>query len=223
VALGSGVSLLVGVLFWPRGAALTLRETLADAYVESARYLARAVEFATRRCDSATPAAVAPAGEAAAAAAASRRLDDAFRAYLGERGAKPVPLAEVTSLLTGVVGLRLAGDAVLDLWRSDGAAEGDRRAASRELTASAKEMSDWYGSFAQSLLGRAQVPEPLPPDHLANQRLVDAVGHDLRSPDGTATETGIRMIWTSDHVDAARRLQGLLVEPARAAAEARKN
>ena len=40
--------------------------------------------------------------------------------------AKPVPLAAVTGLVTGVVGLRLAGDAVLDLWQRGDAAGGDR-------------------------------------------------------------------------------------------------
>jgi hypothetical protein len=68
----------------------------------------------------------APTDEAIRAAAAARRLDDTFRSYLAERGAKPVPLAEVTSLVTGVVGLRLAGDAVLDLWQHDDEAGGDR-------------------------------------------------------------------------------------------------
>ena len=35
--------------------------------------------------------------------------------------------------------------------------------------------------------------------------------------DGKATATGVRMIWTGDHLDAVRRLQEMLVEPARAA------
>ena len=42
VALGCAVSLVVGLLFWPRGAAAALRRALADAYVDSARYLDRA-------------------------------------------------------------------------------------------------------------------------------------------------------------------------------------
>ena len=70
-----------------------------------------------------------PRGEACEAAAAARRLDDTFRSYLAERGAKPMPLAEVTSLVTGVAGVRLAADAVLDLWEGDGSADGDRSAA----------------------------------------------------------------------------------------------
>jgi hypothetical protein len=125
-------------------------------------------------------------------------------------------MAEVTSLVTGVVGLRLAGDAVLDLWRRDGAADGDRTAATRELLATAQQMSEWYDRFAASLTDHAPVPDPLAPDPVANGRLVDAVSHDLRSQDGQATATGVRVIWTSDQLDAARRLQATLVEPARA-------
>ena len=56
---------------------------------------------------------------------ASRRLDDAFRTYIAERGAKPIPLAEVTTLATGVVALRLAADAVLDLWLREAPGDGD--------------------------------------------------------------------------------------------------
>jgi uncharacterized membrane protein YccC len=113
VALGTGISLVVGLLFWPRGAGAALGVALAEAYVDAAAYLARAVELGTDHRG-------VPMREAMRAAAASRRLDDTFRNYLAERGSKRLPLAEVSSLMTGVVGLRLAGDAVLDLWRGDG-------------------------------------------------------------------------------------------------------
>ena len=160
VAIGGAVSLAVGLLFWPRGAAAALGSALADAYVDSARYLAGAVQFGLSRCDAGADARPEPAPEALRAAAASRRLDDTFRTYLAERGAKPVPLGEVTTLVTGVVGLRLAGDAVLDLWRRDGAASGDRAQARRELLASTEQMTRWYGALAASLAGRGGVPEP---------------------------------------------------------------
>jgi hypothetical protein len=45
-------------------------------------------------------------------------------------------------------------------------------------------------------------------DPLADGRLVAAAG----GGGGDA----VRMIWTGDHLDAARRLQGMLAEPARA-------
>ena len=218
VAIGGAVSLAVGLLFWPRGAGAALGKALAEAYADSAEYLASAARFGIGRCDAVALAVPAPTDEAARAAAAARRLDDTFRSYLAERGAKPVPLAEVTSLVTGVVGLRLAGDAVLDLWRQDGSGDGDRTAARKELFASTEQMTRWYRDFAVSLTGRGHLPEPLEPDPLADQRLVDAVSHDLRGDDGQATATAVRMIWTGDHLDAARRLQGSLIEPARTAA-----
>ncbi|HEX4483569.1 MAG TPA: hypothetical protein VH081_07255, partial [Solirubrobacteraceae bacterium] len=62
--------------------------------------------------------------------------------------------------------------------------------------------------------------EPLDHDDDADERLLDAVSHDLRAEDGAATATAVRMIWTGDHLDAARRLQRIIVEPARAAARA---
>jgi uncharacterized membrane protein YccC len=222
VALGSGVSLVVGLLFWPRGAASALGQALSEAYADSARYLGRAVEFGMSRCDESTPPGSAPVDEAIRAAAASRRLDDTFRGYLAEHGAKPVPLAEVTTLVTGVVGLRLAGDAVLDLWQRQGASYGDRTGARRELLTSAVLMTGWYSGFAASLAGRSEVPEPVAPDPSADSRLVRAVSDDLRGDDGKATATGVRMIWTGDHLDAVRRLQGSLVGPARAVAGAER-
>ncbi|HEY2601092.1 MAG TPA: FUSC family protein [Thermoleophilaceae bacterium] len=221
VALGCGVSLVVGLLFWPRGAASELGRALADAYVASATYLARAVDFGIECCDPSSGFPQAPTTDALGAAAAARRLDDTFRGYLAERGAKPIPMAEVTNLVTGVVGLRLAGDAVLDLWGTDPSpGDGDRSAARRELSAGAEEISDWYGGFAASLRDGAAVPDPLVHDEQADSRLVNAVSSDLRSADGQATATGVRMIWTGDHLDATRRLQISLVGPARAAAEA---
>ncbi|HWD25365.1 MAG TPA: FUSC family protein, partial [Acidimicrobiales bacterium] len=213
VALGCAVSLGVGLLFWPRGAAAALGTALSDAYEESVRYLASAVEFGMSQCDSGAPKRPAPTTEAVSAAAASRRLDDTFRGYLAERGSKPVPLAEVTSLVTGPAALRLSGDAVLDLWQRGRADEGDRSGARRQIVATAEQVARWYEAFAAGLVGRGALPQPLVHDLAADGRLLDAVGHDLRSDDGKATSTAVRMIWTSDHLDAARRLQETLVGP----------
>ncbi len=218
VAIGGAVSLAVGLLFWPRGAGALLGRALADAYAASARYLAGAVAFGIGRCDASGGPQPSPADEALAAAAAARRLDDAFRGYVAERGAKRVGLAKVTSLVTGVAGMRLAADSVLDLWSRDGVAAGDRSAARRELIAEAAGVTAWYDQFAAGLTGREVVPDPLPPDAVADGRLVAAVERDLRDADGRATATGVRVIWTGDHLDAARRLQEMVVEPARASA-----
>ena len=167
VAIGCAVSLVVGLLFWPRGAAAALNRALSDAYTDSAEFLARAVEFGMVRCDVSAASLPPPSHEAVRAAAASRRLDDTFRAYLAERGAKPVPLAEVSSLVTGVAGLRLAADAVLDLWqREDGQAPGDRAGARGELLGSSEAV--------RSLVRRTSRPASSP---AASVR--DPLQHDL--------------------------------------------
>ena len=51
VLLGSSVSLVVGLLLWPRGATAALGTALAEAYADSARYLAGAVQYGVSRCD----------------------------------------------------------------------------------------------------------------------------------------------------------------------------
>ena len=56
---------------------------------------------------------------------------------------------------------------------------------------------------------------PLLPDSAA--RLVDSVRTDLVDQDGQATATAVRVIWTGDHVDVARRLQPGLVAAAKVA------
>jgi len=215
IALGCAVSLVVGILFWPRGAASALSKALAEAYADSARYLAAAVDFGMRRCDSAAPDSAVPTQEAIRAAAASRRMDDAFRGYLAERGAKGVALAEVTRLVTGASGLRLAADAVLDLWEcDDDRSVGDRSAARAEVLRTSESVTGWYGALADSLGARRPAPAPLARDERADHRLVQAVGRDLRGEDGQATPAAVRVIWTSDHLDAARRLQASLIQPA---------
>jgi uncharacterized membrane protein YccC len=222
VAIGCGVSLAVGLLFWPRGAASALQRALAESYRASARYMEQAVDFGMRCCDFDAPSPAAPSNDSVEAAAASRRLDDAFRSYLAERGAKPVPLAGITSLVTGAAALRLTADAVLDLWQRDQhRAEGDRAAARAELQSTSLQIRGWYDELASSLADGHEVRGPLAHDDAAETRFVDAVRHDLLTRDGSATATAVRMIWTGDHLDAMRRMQGTLVEPARAAADRR--
>ena len=219
VALGAGVSLVVGVLFWPRGAAPALRRALAEAYADGAGYLASTVRFGMSRGDPGTPALPALAGDAARAAAASRRLDDAFRTYLAERGAKRFPLADAAGLVTGVAGLRLEADAVLDLWRGDdGRAGSDVAAARHEILGTAERVTGWYDALATTMITGGELSRPLAQDTAADGRLVLAVQRDLPGDDGRASATAVRMIWTGDHLDVVRRLQAAIISPARATA-----
>ena len=219
IAIGVGVSLVVGVLFWPRGAAPALRQALAEAYADGAGYLASTVRFGMSRGDPGAPALPAVAGDATRAAAASRRLDDAFRTYLAERGTKQLPLADVAGLVTGVVGLRLEADAVLDLWRGDDDQAGaDEATARQEILGTAERVTGWYDDLATIVITGGELPQPLAQDEAADGRLVRAVRRDLLGDDGRATATAVRMIWTGDHLDVVRRLQAAILSPARATA-----
>jgi len=222
IALGVGVSLVVGVLFWPRGAAPALRRALAQAYADGAGYLASTVRSGTSRVDPGTPEFPAPAalaGDAARAAAASRRLDDAFRTFLAERGPKRFPLADMSGLVTGVAGLRLEADAVLDLWRGDGGQAGsDVAAAHQEILGTADRVTGWYDGLATTMITGGELPQPLADDRAADGRLIRAVRRDLLGDDDRASATAVRMIWTSDHLDVVRRLQAAIISPARATA-----
>ncbi|MFG2938822.1 FUSC family protein [Streptomyces sp. NPDC048282] len=219
IALGCAVSVLVAVFFWPRGARAAVHKALAEAYHDSARYLGGAVDYALAHHRPVDPD---PQGREAAASA--RRLDDAFRSYLAERGAKPLSLACTTTLVTGVVGLRLAGDAVVSLWQGEDRArvQAVRADAHRAVLGTAAQVTGWYHEFAASLGGRSAVPDVVPLWPEGATRLVESVRTELSDAQGRATPVAVRVIWTDDHVDAARRLQPGLADAARAQARAHR-
>ena len=212
VAIGCLVSLAVGLVFWPRGAATALGAALSAAYRSSAHYLSRAVDA------NLTGRGGAAIAEKATALADFGRLDDAFRQFLAERGAKHVPLAEASSLVTGTVALRLSADAVVDLWHDvDGAK--DLGNADREVVASAQQIERWYDSLAESLsLDGHMPPDPISGKQIGEDRWSAALAAD--TVPGTEM-SAVRVIWTADHLDAARRLQPKLAEAARTAAKSR--
>jgi uncharacterized membrane protein YccC len=145
VAIGFAISLGVGLLFWPRGAATLLRENLAAAYGRSADYV---VAMAREIIDETGPGSSA---EVAQTAATALRLDDAFRQYLAERSATGVNLEEVGALVAGAARLRRAAQSLGALGRM---AEGDTK-----LTRCGANLDDeiyalraWYVTLGDSFL-----------------------------------------------------------------------
>lgn len=208
VAIGCVVSLAVGVLFWPRGAASALSRSLSEALSDSARYLDKAVDYGVSRCDSVHIIESEPVDEARRATAASRRLDDAFRNYLAERGTKRLSLADLTTVMNAVVVLQLTADAVLDLWSSVGrGASGDRAQARREVRGAGERMSAWFAQAAGALLGDQDPPRPSEVDHASGRRLVAALGRDIDEGHERGAAAAVRMIWTAEHIDTARHLE----------------
>jgi hypothetical protein len=233
VAIGGAASLVVGALFWPRGAAAALARALADAYTASTHYLTSAIAHAVTCCAPGVVSATDVSPEALAAAAASRRLDDTYRTYLAERGPKRLGLAGTSMLTTGPALLRLAGDAVIALWADAEPPSASRYRAARELLARADEVESWYARFGAGLReiaadagtgerlsgAAARLPEPRVTDLAGGRRLLATIDGDLRSADGSATVTAVQIAWTGAFLDAARRLEPMLVETVREAGE----
>ena len=108
VAIGCGVSLVVGVLFWPRGAATVVGDDLADAFRSGAAYLTQAVDWALSEL-------FVPPADAATAVTAGIRLDDAIRGFLAEQGSKRAAKEDLWALVTSATRLRLTANTLAGL------------------------------------------------------------------------------------------------------------
>jgi uncharacterized membrane protein YccC len=108
VAMGCAVSLVVGALFWPRGASSVVSDDLADAFRRGAAYLTQAVDWVlgTRRD---------PPDTAAAAVTAGIRLEEALRGYLVEEGAKRLSKEDLWMLVVATMQLRLTSTSLASL------------------------------------------------------------------------------------------------------------
>ncbi len=108
VAIGCGVSLAVGFLFWPRGVASVMGDNLADAFRAGASYLREAVDWALG-IRSARPT------RAVTAIAAGARLDDAVRGYLTEQGSKRLTKTDLWALVGATLQLQLTAHSIASL------------------------------------------------------------------------------------------------------------
>jgi len=218
IVIGCAVSVGVGLFLWPRGAASALGATLRDAYETSAAFLVAAVTHGDRNQHSETPA-TSPQMERANAAAAARRLDDAFRTYLGERGPMSIPLADAATLVRGVVSLRQTAEAIVNLWESDDVSDGDdgRTGELNELSKGARLVERWYDDFGAALAGKGPIPEPAAATVSFDHVLSRAVDEDLRVPITDGAATAVRLIWTKDYLAVTRRLEKSLIGAAHSA------
>jgi hypothetical protein len=110
VAVGFAISLGVGLVFWPRGAAALLRQNLAAAYSRSADYVAAMVEQLSGLDGGANP-----SRAELAAISAIRRLDDSYSQYLAERSAQRVDPERVSRMVGGVAKVLRAGESLAAL------------------------------------------------------------------------------------------------------------
>jgi uncharacterized membrane protein YccC len=192
VALGCAVSVVVGALFWPRGASGVVVDDLSDAFRRGADYLGEGARWALGLR-------AAPPTAAGAAVAAGLRLDDALRGLLTEQGSKRIAKEDLWRLVGAALRLRLTARCLATLRDTD--PEAGQNA---ELAAQADSLAGWYRDLA-SLLARPPVRGPIEPRRPALDG--DAGGDAL--PTGPPSR-----IWVALHLEHLRRHLPDVVGPA---------
>ena len=214
VAIGCGVSIVVGFLFWPRGATAALGRALSDAFVASSGYLADAVD----RLTSTSRFVDTEAGQQASNRA-YLLLDDAFRQFFAERGAKVVSVEAISRLFTGSNRLRLAAYTLATLPVRPPAAglqEVESVAvAEAVLRDSYASTHRWYQEFAD-LLGdrRSSLDLPLPHSDVLHHVLRRAF-EDVRSQQrADRVQTTLQMLWADELLENQVQMQADLLASA---------
>jgi uncharacterized membrane protein YccC len=207
VAIGCAVSIVVGLLFWPRGATAALGRALSDAFVQSSAYLADAV---ARLTTSTQEVDTRPAQRASHRA--YFRLDDAFREFLVERGAKVVPVDTVANLFTGSNRIRMAAytlSTLPALHPDPGLPELESVAvAGAVLRDSYAASHRWYEEFAELLTNRRD-SLALPPTHddVLHAVLQEAFDDARDRHRADRLRTTLQMLWADDLLETQRQVQ----------------
>ena len=207
VAIGCGVSIVVGFLFWPRGATAALGRALSTAFTASSAYLADAVERLTvtrRHVDT----------EASQQESHRAYLlcDDAFRQFFAERGAKVVSVEAISRLFTGSNRLRLAAFTLASLPvrpPATGQPEVESVAvAEAVLRDSYAATHHWYERFADVLADRSEVLDEPPPHGEVLHEVLRKAFEDVREQHRTdRIQTTLQMLWADELLENQRQMQ----------------
>jgi uncharacterized membrane protein YccC len=211
VAIGFAISLGVGLLFWPRGAAARLREDLAAAYGRAAEYFVAATQKAIEGGASDDDV---RAGRAADAAI--DRLDDGFRQYLTERSATRVNVEDVATLVSGASRVRRAAQSLTALGHmvdSDIGLEQCGHNLDPELLA----FESWYVTLGYALVNGRPVQPPHVRDLEGGSRLLACVRSAAGSRDKATLDAALVLLWASQFLDDLWRLEAHLGKRANAA------
>jgi uncharacterized membrane protein YccC len=207
VAIGCGVSIVVGILFWPRGATAALGRALSTAFAASSAYLADAVERLTvtsRHVDT----------EASQQASHRAYLicDDAYRQFFAERGAKVVSVQTISRLYTGSNRLRL-GAFILDTFSvrapDPGQPELESVAVAEAVLRDAYAASQrWYERFADVLADRQDVIDaPLPHGEVLHEVLRTAFEDVRAQRRSDRVQTTQQMLWADELLENQSQMQ----------------
>lgn len=200
IAIGCAVSLVVGLLFWPRGVSSVVGDDLADAFRSGAAYLTQAVEWAAGIRKQ-------PPDVSLEAVTAGQRLDDSLRGLIAEQGTKHVTMEQLWHLVGGSLRLRLTAHAVAAHPPHDVDEPG---AAIEVLDNRTAILRAWYDRLA------AQVDKP-------RGRSIETLTPPTFSSDGNrALAVSPHLVWLCEHLTHLSEHLGELVAPAVKIAEIRR-
>lgn len=207
VSIGFAISLGVGLLFWPRGAASLLRRSIGTAFVTSGRYTAA---VCARMFGGVGPV---TAQQSSEAIAAEGRLDVALRQRLAERGAHDnLKLAAAVRLVAGAGRVRRTGASIETLYGHT--FDVPRPEAVRPLVGDAHGLGDWFAAFGEALSQHEATPVPQPDDPMAQPSLVAGVRTAVADGDRPRAFAAVSCVWTGLHLELLGRMQGRIAAAA---------
>ncbi len=185
VALGCAVSLVVGFLFWPRGASGVVGDNLADSFRAGAGYLREAAAWAlgdrNRRPE-----------RVVGSITAGARLDDAIRGYLTEQGSKRLAKADLWRLVMASAQLRLTAHSMASLPARPAPHDEDSslHAALRQYTGGLSRFYEQLAAQVSRPARGAAPPSPVQPP-------VDRRADGTQPPSGGEPDA----LWVGRHLD----------------------
>jgi uncharacterized membrane protein YccC len=212
IAIGAAVSLLVGVLIWPRGATAILRRAIGAAYVESARYLDTVIAALLGDRE----AAPSPTDAARAASDAAQLLDTAVRDYLSGRNTSRGRLHDLTVLTTGAGRVRRVARLLEDphaLIRLGPVGEEQPRLARAHdaFEAQRRARCDWYRALGMAISTAS--PAPAPESGEVQEPDIRAGGMvtlERAAPAGGGLQPGLAIAWAQLHLDVLTAFEPML-------------
>jgi hypothetical protein len=210
VAIGCGVSIVVGLLFWPRGATAALGRALSAAFLTNSAYLSDAVD---RLTNSEHPVDTLPAQRAAHST--YLRLDEAFRQFLAERGAKVVSVETIANLFTGANRIRLAAYALSSLPVAEAASGQESETELESVAIAGAVLRDsyaqshrWYEEFADMLdYGSGSLEPPRDDDSTLHEVLQQAFEDARAEGRVDSLRRMLRMLWADELLESQRAVQ----------------
>ena len=208
VAIGFAISLCVGLLFWPRGAAPQLRRDLARAYAAAADFV---VAAASQQVAATNPGAVASAEKEAGLAI--HRLDDAFGQYLAEAPAAGFNVEDVAVLVGGASRVRRGLALSLEVLAAAVGVHIHPDSCAHHLDRELHALRAWYVTLGHALIQRQPIPPPHIRDSEGHARLIRCILDRIRDGEPDAARAAIFLLWASQHVDNLWRLEARLGQP----------